>query len=35
MTLDYFLSAFFIAVPLTVFPCLLIKGLYEIIKKVK
>lgn len=35
MTLDYFISAFFVAIPLTIFPMLIIKGLYSIIKKVK
>lgn len=35
MTLDYLISAYFIAVPMVIFPILIIKGLYQIIKKLK
>lgn len=35
MTLDYFISIYFVAVPLVVFPVLIIKGIYQLIKKVK
>lgn len=35
MTLDYLISTYFIAVPMVIFPVLIIKGLYQLIKKLK
>ena len=35
MTLDYFISAYFIAIPMVILPTLIIRGLYQIIKNVK
>jgi hypothetical protein len=35
MTLEYLISAYFISIPFVIFPVLIIKGIYQIIKKLK
>jgi hypothetical protein len=35
MTLDYFISAFFVSVFITAFPVLAIRGIYKLFKSIK